>query len=809
MAYNVNNDEDDFLGDDFDDIPANTLRDLETKAILCTQHVNSIAPAGPESYGQKSTQNITGNGQQSLGRDASALTASIEGPDGSDYGFDDEDVINLDAPSTIYNPTLRPANHGDRNIAHVQLIENVPNVGTAGRPYQVAHRTNSQQYSQHHNGRHATVKDAGDESYTEFKASDQLTDLQKRVKELEQDRNTLLKNVEDAKASALSKAGEIAIVRSNHDKASKEYERRLAVIQNLHAEQIEKQKRELELARKDREKVETTNKFLEHDLAQEADRARQIRRTLQDRPINVRHQSTDHQQSPVATPKRGKIAPFRDGFEDDEVMLVSPSKSKQKAKQSTPKAAGKRKRPVENSPIKPLDIDGPPEPPSEPPNSGKTSLNATKFVLPLRPAVEDQRFKFLQKVMNHRTSEDHARTFEVLSQYKLASKPDTTLSSQLNDEMAFRTYNNMESSFPIEFCRILISLWRQCVNERIYAPIYLLIDLLQFILDIEPVSLAAGLIEDIVPVVINSVDLVALPIAKSSLDPSLKLSENQTRVAKEIDALACLRVFQNIVETSKVIPGSTTSFWRRTEFDFVLLMLNKAQPLPQIMLMLRLLATSAHETTFGAICDEASPVGQQRQQKQETDLLDRLTSLLIDKPQKPDNTPYSKTDILELRLEVLNVLFAFSMTGHGTVSLVHHRYAIGRLIRFLQDAVNSLYLLLPTPESLSLDTNSPLTPHQLASKSINLLTRLLRHLLIKSDSNPIQVNVRDKVAVIHGGSHKFYVALSRLAFSERVVLEAGIDGATVDAAHDILDSVLSPEEGEAFGEVFESPRRTA
>ena len=186
-------------------------------------------------------------------------------------------------------------------------------------------------------------------------------------------------------------------MRSNHDKASKEYERRLAVIQKLHGEEIEKQKRELDNAKKDRERVETSNKFLQHDLAQEAGRARQNRRTLQDRPVNARHHSIDDRQSPAKTPKRGKIAPFRDGFDDDEVVVVSPSKTKQRSKPSTPKGGGKRKRPVENSPMQPLEIDGPLEQPLEPPNADTAPSTAISLDLPLRPAAEDRRFKVCPK----------------------------------------------------------------------------------------------------------------------------------------------------------------------------------------------------------------------------------------------------------------------------------------------------------------------------------------------------------------------------------------------------------------------------
>ena len=151
----------------------------------------------------------------------------------------------------------------------------------------------------------------------------------------------------------MSKTGEIAIVRANQDKVAKDYERRMVELQKRHTEELARQKAELEVSRRDREKVETSNRFLEHDLAQEAERARNARRTLKDRHGNVTQARP--QQSPVTTPKKTRSLPFRDGFNDDEVVIISPSKSKDKSKPSTPKAGAKRKRgSALRSPNKPL-----------------------------------------------------------------------------------------------------------------------------------------------------------------------------------------------------------------------------------------------------------------------------------------------------------------------------------------------------------------------------------------------------------------------------------------------------------------------
>lgn len=153
-------------------------------------------------------------------------------------------------------------------------------------------------------------------------------------------------------------------MRSNQDKLTKDFERRLAEVQKRHAEDVAKQKSELEAARKDREKVETNNKFLEHDLAQEAERARNVRRTLRESHGNTGPAKA--RTSPAATPKKNKSLPFRDGFNDDEVVMLSPSKAKERMKPSTPKAGAKRKRvQPPKSPGRPLSFDEPQRAPDE------------------------------------------------------------------------------------------------------------------------------------------------------------------------------------------------------------------------------------------------------------------------------------------------------------------------------------------------------------------------------------------------------------------------------------------------------------
>ena len=65
-----------------------------------------------------------------------------------------------------------------------------------------------------------------------------------------------------------------------------------------------------------------------------------------------------------------------------------------------------------------------------------------------------------------------------------------------------------------------------------------------------------------------------------------------------------------------------------------------------------------------------------------------------------------------------------------------------------------------------------------------------------------EMDVKTKLSAVQGGHHKYLVSLTRLAFSESLALEAGIEEDVVEAAHAVLDEGLSPEEGEGLLRVF-------
>lgn len=152
-----------------------------------------------------------------------------------------------------------------------------------------------------------------------------------------------------AKDAVLAKTGEISIIRSNQAKVSKEYERKMEELQNQQVKENEKHKLELENARKEREKLLTHNQFLDHEVNDQTWRVKQAQKG--------KDKAANPQDGINTTPKKRRDMPLGDGFDDHEIVVVSPSKNAARIKGSTPKLGAKRKRDVlADSPAKELQL---------------------------------------------------------------------------------------------------------------------------------------------------------------------------------------------------------------------------------------------------------------------------------------------------------------------------------------------------------------------------------------------------------------------------------------------------------------------
>ena len=168
-------------------------------------------------------------------------------------------------------------------------------------------------------------------------------------------------------------------------------------LQKLHADEATRQKIEVEKARAELQKIATEKDFLENDLAEGTKQIRNLQRAI--KKVGEKGSETEargKENQPV-TPRKNKALAYADGFDDEEIQPMSPSKLVIRSKANTPKAGAKRKRkPTEGSPVKPLELTQPIQIDlsEETAHPQKYDVHAAHDQLPRPiPGRQDQRFK--------------------------------------------------------------------------------------------------------------------------------------------------------------------------------------------------------------------------------------------------------------------------------------------------------------------------------------------------------------------------------------------------------------------------------
>lgn len=790
--------DDSFLDDDLDDIPDNTLVELERNAISSTQrqrHSPAPSPAinlrkqahnASSLYrSQKTTKNLAWRPPrlQQPGSQARPAVSNAQAPTSSDYGFDEENVIDLDEPSMVIHPASGPSARGPSrptsSRAASRTIDSETAAAFAAADAEICGGT--QQWAQAPHLQHKKRNDPDTNA------------LMARIAELEAEQSRLQRLEQEARRAAATKQGEIAIVRAKEEKAAKEYERRLSVMQKLHADEAAKQKAELDTMRKQREKIETDNRFLQHDLAQEADRAKRTAGSSK-----LRH--TREKDTP-----RKKKQGLGDGFDDSEVLMVSPSRSRERAKDQTPTAGAKRKRSAQDSPLPALSFMPPPKPSRE--VSGEQSFAST-LPASIAPRESDapNRYEFMQRMLNHKHLGSKERTVELFAKHSFPSSPDRSVASIFLDGLSSSAPTGLDD-MPLKVSYTLLRLWSSCLHEKSYEPLALIINLLRAALYEELSSQVSKLVEQAVPICLQSVDLVITPVIQSqhaSFSATFDYKAQEELTAKvDLDEIVDFLLF--LAQSAALDSERIEAFWQQIHYRGSLLMLNKVQPIPRIIQALQILSTSVLDASFGSISGEPS---QQVQHSHTT--VDRLVTWLVEIPKAPKDEPaYTEEEIAELRIATLEVFKKLCLTEHGGQLLANHRFAIAKLIKFLHSQVAKLYTIPPYAclQKHGRDGNGDhqQTMHELIIQTVNTTVRILHHILRSFDE---LIDLTQKVNVERGGYHAFLIGMTRIAFSEQLVLEAGIETDVVEAAHDILDNVLSPEEGEAIVKAVQTPNGT-
>lgn len=589
------------------------------------------------------------------------------------------------------------------------------------------------------------------------------------------EREQLQQAIKNANDSANRKAGEIAIVRANISKVEKEYENRTEALQKMHTEEALKHKMEVEKARGELQKIATEKDFLENDLAEGTKQVRNLQKVIQKRGDKTSEAKAPGKENALATPKKGKNLSFADGFVEEDVQPLSPSRLALRSKADTPKTGAKRKRKAtEGSPIQSLEL-------AQPilsdafPEASENVVKAMPTAFTCSSSHQDEKYQFMQKLLNHRISHDTERSFEALAKYRLPSQPDKALSTILLDKMSLLGMQPDVRNLPSSIALLVISIWSQCIEENYYQPIHLLLDFTKYILISDPLKTAPELINSLMSLVQETADILIIPRCQ-------KKPPRKDRA--QILSTECISILQLMALDCSIEKEEIIRFWRTMRFDFVMMLLSFIHPLEELHMTISILRTSVLDNSFAMII----PPGDGKQDVTEARVIDNLSRLLVEAPR-----PTMGEDILdsvelsELRLAVLDLLEAMCDTDYGASALAKHRLVIGRLVRVMNDELDRAY--------------DYQYGHELHIALVNVSTRLLFFLTTNYSQ---LIDMQARLSVIPGGEKKFLIALTRLAFSEGGFFEKGIEDDVVDCAHQMLEPRVNPEEAEQLLDAFSS-----
>ena len=360
----------------------------------------------------------------------------------------------------------------------------------------------------------------------------------------------------------------------------------------------------------------------------------------------------------------------------------------------------------------------------------------------------------------------------------------------------------------VDFAEHIVSLWTRCVEEQFWEPVKYLVALIFFTFDLHTTSVAPLIVPNLVPIAQSTIFTLAdarrrLPDGNLSNNPEFGFLEEHIDTTQLISLLYISAASCSIspTETEKGFEYTSIGFWLLMPLDMVLLLLTPRQKPDDVIGMLELLTTSVLPTSIGPVSADAEPPVVARA------VIERVSAKLTEQS-RSSTMPKQRRPV---RLAALRTLIAFSTSPFGIHQLAIHENAIPRLVACLSIAIDELYdqpipsnILPPLPDCLA--PSSLDMPESTASADLYRIisqSLLLIHKLV-TDSNTANVaDISQKLSTSHGGSQRYLLALGRLAFAEEdLVFEAGIEGEVVEAAHELLEMAVTPDEGETVSEAF-------
>ncbi|KAL4804838.1 hypothetical protein BDV18DRAFT_28261 [Aspergillus unguis] len=757
--------DDDFFSDDgFDDLPPDALQQLEHDAFRATQAEPSQPPQPPQPEQRRNWNSRDNSNWYPKNDPVNAANATLQPPANLHTGLTNDygalDVGELDAevfddgPSSAValEDTIVPQNQGLHSVHDTIVLDDEEPRTEGGPSFFNALHTEHQLLSE------------------------KLQQENERYSRMESELAT-------AKSMAETKAGEIAIIRSNQAKINSDYERKLATLRKTMEEEMARYREEVEAIREQGKSLATENAFLKQDLAEEVARMHQIKA-----------KTRAEEKSAPLTPKKTKVLPFRDGFNDEEILAISPSKSG-RSKQATPTVIGKKRRRTSQGSPTPLqlnprgditEVEAIGDAMDDSLDDAMTDVAVEPVIVKEVPKVEVHRdTNVMKRILSHCTLPPKT-DIEVMAELAFPSEPGRSLYSLLLEETTKLDFHN----YAKEHLLAMIVLWSRSLEENYYQAIEIFLETTRFILVIDKMSVLS-LIDQLIPVLVDTGDVNGVPRFRHSPYSRQSFGQITQTPASEleplVDSTEVLGLLYEIACRALSDDQILENLWRHIRYSLVLMMLSCSQPANEIKLVLSLLITSVRGNSFASIRET-----EQEQIDNEKWTIDRVASLLWETLQPDEGQPpYTRSEICDVRLEALAFLEAITFnpvepkSTHGSLVIASHPTVLAKLIRAMHDELDALYSFPPE--------------RHMHSAMVNGLMRLVYSIIQR---HPQEAELQPKLHRVPGGKQKFLVVLTRLAFSEGLVLEAGIDDETVEMAHSILDDAVNPEEAEALLDAF-------
>ncbi|KAB5540258.1 hypothetical protein GE09DRAFT_1136586, partial [Coniochaeta sp. 2T2.1] len=510
-----------------------------------------------------------------------------------------------------------------------------------------------------------------------------------------------------------SAKGEAAIVRSKYEKDQAGHQAEIARLKRLNAEQLAKQERAVEAALAAEKNATTELQFARQDLKEELGRSKPVKR----------------KDDLTTTPKKKSRGwAMADGFDDVEI-LPSPGKGQGKRRgdagpvavplaERTP-TKGKRKRPAVDSPVMALEVhEDDVLMPDAPEESRAKQKEVERLSERIKYKAETLPFDFLKLVLDHSPAHGQPLTFDLFSRYAFPSDPSQSLAAIMLDKLP-DLGRSLDGSphdpwrLLVDFSELLLVLWTQCNEEKYYGPIYDIVSLLSYTLQLNTMATVPHLITNLLPLIQTTCLLITIPRTESATgDLSTHPNKTLRQMAVDINvtqllsllylaALGCMGPSpsgdsHDQADGNNSLLRVQTEFWKHVQLEFLLMLFHKNHPEEDFLGVLSLLSTSVLPESIGPIYNPSIsllPPDFDRPNDQTPvfvarSLIDRISYLLAD---PPEWAPRRSVRECRVRLAVLRTLLAFARSPFGALQLAASATLIPRLVLVLCWAIDNLY----------------------------------------------------------------------------------------------------------------------